>query len=155
MVRTTARQSTDLVLCSGTVPRGTTFLDRLRAASAAGFSAISRWGRDDGAAGAEGHSDADLPSVIDDHGRAVAELDPAWRWTPGARGAHIPPEVDPVDIFDLAGCLCALGHVGSRAPMGVEVFSDELHAPGLHTAARLATDTTRRLLGGIDWGSAS
>jgi sugar phosphate isomerase/epimerase len=89
----------DLVLCSGTLPRATPFLDRLRAASAAGFAGISLWGRDYGAARDEGHSDADLRSMVDDHGLAVAELDPAWWWTPGARDVHIPPAADPVDIF--------------------------------------------------------
>jgi sugar phosphate isomerase/epimerase len=89
----------DLVLCSGTVPRHTSFLDRLQAASGAGFSAISLWGRDYGEARNEGYSDADLRSMVDDHGLAVAELDPAWWWTPGAKDVRVPPEFDPVDIF--------------------------------------------------------
>ncbi len=280
---------TDLVLCSGTLPRGVAFLDRLEAASKAGFSAISLWGRDYRAARHEGHSDADLRSMVDDHGLAVAELDPAWWWTPGARDVHIPPEVDPVDVFrydedellriaelfgarsinaadvlggnwsreegaagfaalcdraaahgllvhlewlawskvpdletaleivrladrpngglnvdmwhcartgttpaqlgalpgalvlavqiddgptlaeddlvdatlhhrrlpgegefDLVGYLGALRAADSRAPMGVEVFSDELHALGCDAAARLAADATRRLLDVVD-----
>jgi len=89
----------DLVLCSGTLPRGIPFLDRLDAASGAGFGAISLWGRDYRGARHEGYSDADLRSMVEDHGLAVAELDPAWWWTPGARDVHIPPEVDPVDVF--------------------------------------------------------
>jgi sugar phosphate isomerase/epimerase len=87
------------VLCSGTLPRHTPFLDRLQAASGAGFSGISLWGRDYGEARNEGYRDADLQSMVDDHGLAVAELDPAWWWTPGAQDVHIPPELDPVDIF--------------------------------------------------------
>jgi sugar phosphate isomerase/epimerase len=87
------------VLCSGTVPRHTSFLDRLQAASGAGFSGISLWGRDYGEARNQGYGDADLRSMVDDHGLAVAELDPAWWWTPGAKDVHIPPELDPVDIF--------------------------------------------------------
>jgi sugar phosphate isomerase/epimerase len=90
---------TDLVLCSGTLPRDTAFLERLEAASAAGFTGISLWGRDYGAARHEGYGDADLRSMIDDHGLLVAELDPAWWWTPGARQFWIPPSADPVDIF--------------------------------------------------------
>ncbi len=90
---------TDLVLCSGTLPRGAAFLDRLKAASGAGFRGISLWGRDYRTARDEGYSDGDLRSMVDDHGLAVAELDPAWWWTPGARDVHIPPEVDPVDVF--------------------------------------------------------
>jgi sugar phosphate isomerase/epimerase len=89
----------DLVLCSGTLARRTSFLERLQGASGAGFTAISLWGRDYRAARLEGHSDADLRSMVDDHGLAVAELDPAWWWTPGARDVHIPPEDDPVDVF--------------------------------------------------------
>ncbi len=89
----------DLVLCSGTLPRDTPFTDRLRVASEAGFRGISLWGRDYGAARRQGHSDADLRSMVDDSGLAVAELDPAWWWTPGPRDVHIPPAADPVDIF--------------------------------------------------------
>jgi sugar phosphate isomerase/epimerase len=89
----------DLVLCSGTLPRRTPFLERLRAATAAGYSAISLWGRDYRAASEEGYGDADLAAMVADHGLAVAELDPAWWWTPGADSFSIPPELDPVDVF--------------------------------------------------------
>jgi len=284
----------DLVLCSGTLPRETAFPDRLRAASAAGFSAISLWGRDYRAARDQGHSDADLRSMVDDHGLAVAELDPAWWWTPGARDIQIPPAADPVDVFrydedelmrigevfgarsinaadvlggdwsreegaagfadlcdraadhgllvhlewlawskvpdletaleivnladrrngglnvdtwhcartgttadqlralpgdrvlaiqvddgpvvaeadlvdatlhhrrlpgegdfELVGYLRALKEAGSRAPIGVEVFSDELHSLGADAAARLAAEATRRLLDSVDGGMGS
>ena len=37
--------------------------------------------------------------MIADHGLVVAELDPAWWWTPGAAGFSIPAELDPVDVF--------------------------------------------------------
>jgi sugar phosphate isomerase/epimerase len=89
----------DLVLCSGTLPRGIPFLDRLEAASAAGFTGISLWGRDYASGRGEGYSDTDLRMMVDDHGLAVAEIDPCWWWTPGARDVHIPPELDRVDIF--------------------------------------------------------
>jgi hypothetical protein len=36
----------DLVLCSGTLPRGIRFAERLSAAAGAGFTAVSMWGRD-------------------------------------------------------------------------------------------------------------
>jgi len=90
---------TGLVLCAGTLPRGTPFAERLAAASAAGFHAISLWGRDYQAIRDEGWSDADLRVMLDDHGLTVGELDPAWWWTPGAGNVHIPPELDPVDVF--------------------------------------------------------
>jgi len=94
-----ALSSNDLVLCSGTLPRDTAFRERLSAASAAGFSAISLWGRDYAAARDEGYTDKDLVTLLDDHGLVVAELDPAWWWTPGAASFSIPPELDPVDVF--------------------------------------------------------
>jgi len=90
---------TDLVLCAGTLPRATPFPERLRAASGAGFAAISVWGRDYQAARDAGISDADFAPMLADHGLQVAELDPAWWWTPGAAGVSIPPELDPVDVF--------------------------------------------------------
>jgi sugar phosphate isomerase/epimerase len=91
--------SDDLVLCSGTVGRHTPFRDRLEAASAAGYAAVSLWGRDYQSARDEGYSDADLVALLDDHGLAVAELDPVWWWTPGAAGFSIAPEHDPIDVF--------------------------------------------------------
>ena len=89
----------DLVLCSGTVARQTPFRARLEAAAAAGYAAVSLWGRDYQAAREEGYSDADLVTLLDDHGLAVAELDPVWWWTPGAAGFSIAPEFDPIDVF--------------------------------------------------------
>ena len=91
--------SNDLVLCSGTVARRTPFRDRLEAAAGAGYSAVSLWGRDYQSARDEGYSDADLRSLLDDHGLAVAELDPVWWWTPGAAEFSIAPDFDPVDVF--------------------------------------------------------
>jgi sugar phosphate isomerase/epimerase len=60
---------------------------------------VSLWGRDYRAARDEGFSDADLVALLDDHGLRVAELDPAWWWTPGAAAFSIPPELDPIDVF--------------------------------------------------------
>jgi sugar phosphate isomerase/epimerase len=89
----------DLVLCSGTIARHTPFRARVEAAAAAGYSAVSLWGRDYQEAREEGYADADLVALLDDHGLAVAELDPAWWWTPGAASFSIPPELDPIDVF--------------------------------------------------------
>ncbi len=105
---------TDLVLCSGTLPRATPFRTRLEAAAVAGYGAVSLWGRDYRAARDEGHSDADLVALLDDHGLAVAELDPVWWWTPGAASFSVPPELDPIDVFrfgeqDLFGIAQILG----------------------------------------------
>ncbi len=89
----------DLVLCSGTVGRDTTFRERVEAAAAAGYAAISLWGRDYAAARNEGLSDADMVALLEHHGLVVAELDPVWWWTPGAGAFSISPELDPIDVF--------------------------------------------------------
>jgi sugar phosphate isomerase/epimerase len=89
----------DLVLCSGTVARGTPFRARLEAAATAGYRAVSLWGRDYQGAREEGYSDADMVALLRDHGLRVAELDPVWWWTPGAASVSIPPELDPIDVF--------------------------------------------------------
>jgi sugar phosphate isomerase/epimerase len=114
----------DLVLCSGTLARGIGFAERLAAASAAGFASISLWGRDYEAARSEGLSDADLRTMLDDHGLTVAELDPAWWWLPGATDVHIGPEFDDQNVFgfgeaDLFGIADV---VGARSMNAVDVF---------------------------------
>ena len=38
-------------------------------------------------------------SMLDDHGLAVAELDPAWWWLPGRRRSIDPAEFDTEDVF--------------------------------------------------------
>jgi len=114
----------DLVLCSGTLPRRVPFAERLRAASAVGFSSVSLWGRDHAAARAEGLTDADMRSMLDDHGLRVAELDPAWWWLPGATDVSLPPEFDTEEVFrfgedDLFAVADALG---ARSLNAVDIF---------------------------------
>jgi len=89
----------DLVLCSGTLPRQTTFTDRVDAAAAGGFAAISMWGRDYWGARREGHSDADIRARLADHGLTIAELDPAWWWTPGTFDAKSLVAIDDMEVF--------------------------------------------------------
>ena len=118
----------DLVLCSGTLPAGTDFDTRLTAASAAGFAGISLWGRDYAAARDAGRSDADLRAMLGDHGLAVAELDPAWWWLPGAADlgaslvAHDDRQVFAYDEDDLFGIAEVLG---ARSVNAVDVFGGE------------------------------
>lgn len=88
-----------LVLCSGTIPRHVSFRERLSAAADAGYDAISLWGRDYARARHDGHSDAEMRTMLDDHGLVVAEVDPAWWWTPGAGEIHIPVELDTMEVF--------------------------------------------------------
>ena len=66
----------DLVLCAGTLPRGTTFRERVEAAAAGGFAGISIWGRDYWAARSDALTDADMRALLNDYGLRVAELDP-------------------------------------------------------------------------------
>jgi sugar phosphate isomerase/epimerase len=48
--------------------------------------------------------------------------------------------------FDLPGLIATLNDIGCPAPIGVEVFSDELHQLPPAEAARKAGAATRRLL---------
>jgi len=89
----------DLVLCAGTLPRETPWSERLAAASSAGFAGLSVWARDYTAARRDGWSDADLRSQLDDHGLAVAELDPAWWWTPGEVDVASLVAIDDMEVF--------------------------------------------------------
>lgn len=50
--------------------------------------------------------------------------------------------------FDLSAIVRALRHTGTTAPIGVEVFSDVLHALPAGQAARAAAEATRTVLGG-------
>jgi sugar phosphate isomerase/epimerase len=88
----------DLVLCSGSFGWDAPLADRIRAASRAGFRGLSVWARDYERARAAGLSDADLRSLLDDHGVEVAELDGVWAWLPGA-DRSVPASEDPVGFF--------------------------------------------------------
>ncbi|TFG92536.1 MAG: sugar phosphate isomerase/epimerase, partial [Myxococcales bacterium] len=88
----------DLVLCSGSFGWNAPFADRIRAASRAGFRGLSVWARDYEQARASGLSDADLRSLLDDHGIEIAELDGVWAWLPGA-DRSVPAAEDPVGFF--------------------------------------------------------
>ncbi len=114
----------DTVLCSGTLRRGITFRERLDAARAGGFSAISMWGRDYRDARDEGWSDADVVAMLGDHGLAVAEVDPAWWWTPGAGDVRIPPELDTERIFAFGEdeLFAVAEAIGAHSVNAVDVF---------------------------------
>jgi sugar phosphate isomerase/epimerase len=72
----------DLVIDSGMM-QVADFRERVEAAAAAGFTAISMWGRDRSEAHAQGLSDADIRLVLDDNGIAVADLSALTTWLPG------------------------------------------------------------------------
>jgi sugar phosphate isomerase/epimerase len=115
----------DLVLCAGTIPDAG-FRERVEAAAAGGFSAISLWGRDYRRGRTEGLSDADMRALLDDHGLAVAELDGVGQWWPGSSGMAPPVEGDEADSFfafteqDMYAIADA---VGARSINAVEVYS--------------------------------
>ncbi len=82
----------DLVLCAGTTPHAS-FEERVVAAAEAGFAAISVFPHDYQRARAAGRSDADLRSLLRDHGIAIAEIDPLLSWLPSdATGAGLSDE---------------------------------------------------------------
>jgi sugar phosphate isomerase/epimerase len=150
-----ALSSGDLVLCSGTLPRRTSFSERLAAASAAGFRALSLWGRDYQAARDDGLSDADMRAMLEYHGLEVGELDPAWWWLPGAADVHIPADVDPLDVFRFGEreVFAMADAVGARSLNAVDVFGGDW---GIDAAAEAFAGLCRRasehgLLVHIEW----
>jgi sugar phosphate isomerase/epimerase len=145
----------DLVLCSGTLRRGVPFAERLASASAAGFAAVSLWGRDYAAAQAEGLTDADMRFMLADHNLVVAELDPAWWWLPGAADIHLAPELDSEDVFrfgehELFSMADALG---ARSMNAVDVFGGPWDVDGAAEAfAGLCTRAAEHdLMVHIEW----
>ena len=124
----------DLVLCSGTLPRAATFRERVDAAVAGGFAAISLWGRDYWSARRSGLSDGDLRALLADHGLAVAEIDLAWWWLPGAAEVHIPARLDTEELFayDELEVFRLAEAVGARSINAIDVFGG---AWGLDDAA--------------------
>jgi sugar phosphate isomerase/epimerase len=74
---------TDLVLCSGTLLQAS-FADKVAAARAGGFSALTLWPHDYQRARQSGRRDADLRALLADAGLVVADLDPLLTWIPGA-----------------------------------------------------------------------
>ena len=86
----------DAILCTGTLA-GVTLGDKVRAASTAGFRALSVRPREYDAWIGEGWHPTDVRTFFDDHGVAVAELDPVMSWLPGAdpdaRNSHTVDEI--------------------------------------------------------------
>jgi sugar phosphate isomerase/epimerase len=101
----------DAVLCTGTLA-GVALIDKVRAAASAGFRALSVRPREYEAWLEDGWSSQDVRAFFDDHGVAVAELDPVMAWLPGAhpdpRNAH--PIDDILRIADVLrpDCLSVL-----------------------------------------------
>jgi sugar phosphate isomerase/epimerase len=114
----------DLVLCSGTLNPNVGFRERVEAAAAAGFDGLSLWVSDYRSGRAGGLSDADMRTMLDDNGIAIAELDLAWWWLPGS--PETAPEImkaafayDEADVFAIADA------VGVRSLNAADVFGGE------------------------------
>jgi sugar phosphate isomerase/epimerase len=119
----------DLVLCSGTLRRDVSFRQRVDAAVAGGFRGISMWGRDYARARADGHSDHDIRAMITDAGLAVAEVDPAWWWLPGARetGESLREQFDEMEIFRFGPdeLFRIAEAIGARSLNAIDAFGGE------------------------------
>jgi sugar phosphate isomerase/epimerase len=119
----------DLVLCSGTLPRGVSFPTRIEAAKAGGFTGISLWGRDYQQARDDGLSDADIRHLLADSGVEVGELDPAWWWPPGAQaaGQALPAEFDTEEVFQFGedDLFAIADAVGARSLNAVDVLGGD------------------------------
>jgi sugar phosphate isomerase/epimerase len=93
----------DLSLCCGTV-RQADFRQLVDAAAANGFRAISLWPHLYLNARAQGLSDTDLRTILEDHGLVIAELDPLCSWIPGCvppagRGSMTPAFYETIKTF--------------------------------------------------------
>ena len=126
----------DLVLCSGTLIRAS-FRERVEAAVAGGYQAISLWPKDYHDARSAGLSNADIKALLADNGLEIAELDPLLSWIPGEKlGPDASPaekaflgvtEVDFYEIADAVGgrCLNIAQGFGSKIELEpvVEAFA--------------------------------
>jgi sugar phosphate isomerase/epimerase len=114
----------DLVLCSGTLARHSSFTERLAAARAGQFQAISLWGRDYQLARRSGLSDSDMRAMLEDDGLSLAELDPAWWWPPGAAEVHLTADLDEQEIFGFreAEMLAIADALGARSLNAVDAL---------------------------------
>jgi sugar phosphate isomerase/epimerase len=123
----------DLVLCGGSFGRGVPLPERIRAAAAAGFRGLSIWGRDYERARASGLSDADLRVLLDDHGLAIAEIDGAWGWLPGAeRAAAAAPDPEGFFRYGEEDLYRIADAVGGRSLNAIDAFGGDF---GVEAAA--------------------
>ncbi len=118
--------ASDLVFCTGTT-RGCDFVTKARAASAAGFNAISLRPAEYDAMLASGLTPADVRLLLGDLGLAIAELDPIMTWLPGADAPASMHSVD--DVLAIArevnpDCISVLVPVGAalHVSAAIEAF---------------------------------
>jgi sugar phosphate isomerase/epimerase len=138
----------DTVLCTGTLA-GVSLIDKVRAAATAGFRALSVRPREYEAWLGEGWRATDVRTFFDDHGVAVAELDPVMTWLPGAtpdpRNGHSIDEILRIAEALQPDCLSVLfdpSYAGSI---------DEAVEPFAQLCAKAATDGHRCALEFFAW----
>ncbi|HUP75970.1 MAG TPA: TIM barrel protein [Acidimicrobiales bacterium] len=125
----------DSTLCTGTIA-GVALSAKVRAAAAAGFRALSVRPREYEAWLGEGWHPTDVRTFFDDHGVAVAELDPVMAWLPGSapdpRNAHSIDEILRIAEVLQPHCLSVLVDPSYRGTI------DEAIAPFAELCARAA-----------------
>ena len=131
----------DLVFCAGTLLHGS-LRDLVAAASAGGFRGLSLWPQHVEGARASGLSDADVRTLLADHGVAPVEVEPLLSWLPS--GALAPEHEKlagppPGDFFALAEA------VGADAVLAVDGFGPRAERGALVEAfAQLCSDAAAR-----------
>jgi sugar phosphate isomerase/epimerase len=136
------------VLCTGTLA-GVPLIDKVRAAAAAGFSALSVRPREYDAWLDDGWRPADVRAFFDDHGVAVAELDPVMSWLPGAepdpRNSHSIDDILRIADVLRPDCLSVLVDPSYRRSL------DDAVAPFAALCERTAADGHRCALEFFAW----
>ncbi len=102
------------MLCAGTAPRAS-FRERVEAASAAGFQAVSLFPTDVERARAEGTTEAAMRALLADHALAVAELDPLLRWIPGTEPGGLTAEGAAFARWEAPAFLALAESLGARS----------------------------------------
>jgi len=138
--------SGDLVLCPGTVPHAT-FRARAAAAAAGGFRGIGLWLPHRRRAHAEGLSDADMRTVLRDHGlvvtdvEAITDFGPCFRGGAAAAREATAHEQLAYEVAAAVGATTITVVEGPGAPMPVEpaaeafaVLCDRAASQGLEVA---------------------
>jgi sugar phosphate isomerase/epimerase len=138
----------DTVLCTGTLA-GVSLSDKVRAAAIAGFRALSVRPREYETWLGEGWRPSDVRTFFDDHGVAVAELDPVMSWLPGAnpdpRNAHSIDEILRIaDVLE-PDCLSVLVDPSYGGSL------DDAIEPFAHLCARAASSGYRCALEFFAW----
>ena len=136
----------ELVLCNVAVA-GVSFRDHVAAARAAGFDAISLLGRAHRrATRKDGLSNAELRTLLDDHGLTLTDLEAAGDWLgPPPDGQpsflhHVYPTETYLDVAVTLGAKNVVAvHFGEPAPLGVAAerfaqLSDRADERGLNVA---------------------